>query len=557
MTKTEQSTLAECEARIQQGWTTFIEVGTALAQIRDQRLYRQSHTNFKVYCAERWQYGRGYADRLIGTAELAQKLTPIGVTMQPTHEAQLRPLLGLPLDQAKQAWIKATKETGGRPPTAKLVAQAAAEFRTVPPPDARQSAKSIPVSALNQALEEIFDELCSMEAGLSQGMSYKEVQDQLGSVMEMVEALRTGSFPKPKATPAQAKDKKPPGPKPPPAYTLTINGNSLPVHEYLLLGGISKTPEFEKKGLASFAVNVGTKCGHDCLYCSTGPMLRTHPSFKATGESAFATGYAIVDPKTPERVAKAARTERKRGLIQLCTTTDAWSPEAQRYKLGRRCLEAILAEPRWEVRILTKNAAVQKDFDVVKKHRDRVRVSLSLTATPDKEKVISVVERNASPLSERMAVMREAHQAGLRTYGMLCPLLPGIADGEAQVEEMVRFCFDCGAEEIFAEPVNPRSRGLIYTETALRKHGFTPEAEAIEFIRKEINWSSYVVKLLQTLQKSLRRHGAIDKLRFLLYPKGLTPQDFARIKADDAGVKWLGEVETAAAAAPAVLRASS
>ena len=61
LTKTEQSTLAECEARIQRGWTTFVEVGTALAQIRDQRLYRQSHTNFKAYCAERWQYDRAYA----------------------------------------------------------------------------------------------------------------------------------------------------------------------------------------------------------------------------------------------------------------------------------------------------------------------------------------------------------------------------------------------------------------------------------------------------------------------------------------------------------------
>ena len=99
-------------------------MGTALPQIRDQRLYRQSHTNFDNYCAERWQYGRGYADRLIGTAELAQKLTPIGVTMQPTHEAQLRPLLGLPLDQAKEAWLKAAKEADGRPPTAKLVAPA-------------------------------------------------------------------------------------------------------------------------------------------------------------------------------------------------------------------------------------------------------------------------------------------------------------------------------------------------------------------------------------------------------------------------------------------------
>ena len=103
LTKKEQAALATCEARIQQGWTTFVEVGNALAQIRDQRLYKETHPSFPAYCADRWQYGEAYATRLIGTAKLAQELLPIGKGIQPTHEAQLRPLLGLSPDQAKKA----------------------------------------------------------------------------------------------------------------------------------------------------------------------------------------------------------------------------------------------------------------------------------------------------------------------------------------------------------------------------------------------------------------------------------------------------------------------
>ena len=321
----------------------------------------------------------------------------------------------------------------------------------------------------------------------------------------------------------------------------------MPVYEYPRKEGITETPKFALKGLAAFAVNVGTKCGHDCQYCSTGATLRCHPSFEHAGESPFGTGYAIVDPKTLERVAHDAQQIEPRGLIQLCTLSDAWSPEAQEYHLGRKCLEAILAQPEWTVRILTKNAVVQKEFDVVKKHRARVLVGLSLTATKDKENVISVMERNASPLSERMAVMQLAHKAGLRTYGMLCPLLPGIADSTAQVDEMVQFCLACGAEEIFAEPVNPRASGLKLTESILRKNGFKQEADAVEFIRNRDNWSAYVVRLLQTFQTLLRHHGVIDKLKFLLYPTGLTRGDLARIKADDEGVKWLDDSEPVAA----------
>ena len=57
------------------------------------------------------------------------------------------------------------------------------------------------------------------------------------------------------------------------------------VHTATLRAGISITKEFEKKGLAQFAVNVGTKCGHGCLYCNTGARMRIHPHSKAVSES--------------------------------------------------------------------------------------------------------------------------------------------------------------------------------------------------------------------------------------------------------------------------------
>jgi DNA repair photolyase len=38
---------------------------------------------------------------------------------------------------------------------------------------------------------------------------------------------------------------------------------------------ITRSNEFKKKKLASHALNVGTLCGHGCLYCSTPSMMRT------------------------------------------------------------------------------------------------------------------------------------------------------------------------------------------------------------------------------------------------------------------------------------------
>ncbi|MFC1764988.1 radical SAM protein [Planctomycetota bacterium] len=311
------------------------------------------------------------------------------------------------------------------------------------------------------------------------------------------------------------------------------------IHHYPLKSGITRTPEFERKGLATHAINVGTKCGHGCLYCSTGALLRMHPSFKACGENPFEFGYAIVDPTTPERVAVDAKRLKDRGLIQLCTTTDSWSPEAHEYRLGKQCLEAILNEPQWDVRILTKNASVKEDFSLIRQFRDRVQVGLSITSTPEKSEVIKIIEPNASDIEERMAAMRLAAAMGLRTYGMLCPLLPGIADSPEQVDQSVQFAVECNAEEIFAEPVNPRGNGLRLCQEALELWGYDREAQAIKSTRNRKAWSHYVVALVKNVQSSVRKYSKISKLRFLLYPKGLTESDLVEINKDDEGIVWL------------------
>jgi len=317
-------------------------------------------------------------------------------------------------------------------------------------------------------------------------------------------------------------------------------GREMRVHHVTLRSGITRSPEFERKRLASFAVNVGIKCGHGCLYCSTGSMLRMHPSFSEVGKSPFGEGYAIIDPDTPERVARDARGRRERGLVQLCTVVDAWSPEAQEHQLGRRCLEALLSAPGWSVRVLTKNAAVRKDFDLIERYRDRVLVGLSITATPDREAIVNVIEPNASAIPARMETLKEAAGRGLRTYGMFCPLLPGIADSPEQVDELIRFAVHCQAEEVFVEAVNPRGPGLRPCQEALELWGYQREAEAVGRIRHKVHWSRYVAGLVRNVQQSMRRHSDIGKLRFLLYPSRLTDEDRARIASDDDGVIWLG-----------------
>ena len=325
----------------------------------------------------------------------------------------------------------------------------------------------------------------------------------------------------------------------------------MKIFEHAMKAGITRTPEFERKTLATHAVNTGIICGHQCAYCSSRSLIRTHPVFREIGESPFGTGYCVCDPTVPDRVARDARRLRTRGMIQFCSFSDAWAPECQKHQLGRRCLQAILAEPDWTVRILTKNAAVRDDFDVIREHRGRVLVGLSITGTPDREDAVTVLEPNASSITERMLTMVEASARGLRTYAMLCPLMPGIADSPEQIDFLVKFAAEIGTEEIFVEPVNPRGPGLKRCQELLDVTGFTTEAAAMDHIRHRSAWSDYVTRLIYNVQISVRRHSDISKLRFLLYPTHLTSTNRNRILQDDAGVIWLGKEEATKAVSPA------
>src|SRR5512139_3559133 len=83
--------IIELEKIIEQGQQTFIEVGRALMEIRDQRLYRGTHATFEAYCRERWGWTRDYADKHIDAVRVTDALpTDVG---KPANEAQARAML--------------------------------------------------------------------------------------------------------------------------------------------------------------------------------------------------------------------------------------------------------------------------------------------------------------------------------------------------------------------------------------------------------------------------------------------------------------------------------
>jgi hypothetical protein len=97
LTDPERGRLVECERVISKGLGTFLEVGQALAEIYDNRLYRETHKGFKRYCKDVWGLGKTTAEQKINSYKvvrlLEEKMPAIAGTF--SNEFQLRPITRL------------------------------------------------------------------------------------------------------------------------------------------------------------------------------------------------------------------------------------------------------------------------------------------------------------------------------------------------------------------------------------------------------------------------------------------------------------------------------
>lgn len=154
----EQAELTRLEAVIQKGWTTFLEVGSALLKINADRLYRIQYATFEDYCHDRLGLSRPYAYSLIGSAEVSEQMSAIAdIRVKPLTESQFRELIPVPEEKRVAAWKGALKLAGDKPVTAKIVRQAAAVFRKAGKPGKAPKPTPAPLPRLKPAFKLIDD----------------------------------------------------------------------------------------------------------------------------------------------------------------------------------------------------------------------------------------------------------------------------------------------------------------------------------------------------------------------------------------------------------------
>ena len=170
-----------------------------------------------------------------------------------------------------------------------------------------------------------------------------------------------------------------------------------------------------------YVLNPYTGCQHGCSYCYARFMKRVTGHREPWGE--------FVDVKiNAADLLRLELNKKKRRRVWVSGVCDPYQPLEAQYKLTRQCLE-ILAQNNWPVIIQTRSPLVLRDIDIIRDARD-FEVGFSVT-TAD-ENIRELFEPNAPPITDRIQALEELHNAGIRTYAMIAPVLPG-AEGLADL----------------------------------------------------------------------------------------------------------------------------
>src|SRR6202521_6051311 len=120
--------------------------------------------------------------------------------------------------------------------------------------------------------------------------------------------------------------------------------------------------------------------------------------------------------------------------IAIGTVTDPSQPAERQYGVTRACLEELAKREGLSISIITKSNQIVRDIDVLKKIAARSSLQIDITVTTMRARLARLLEPRAPRPDLRLAAVKDLHDAGLAVGVSASPLVPGITDGEGELE---------------------------------------------------------------------------------------------------------------------------
>jgi DNA repair photolyase len=188
-----------------------------------------------------------------------------------------------------------------------------------------------------------------------------------------------------------------------------------------------------------WSVNPYQGCEHGCIYCYARP---THEYLGYSAGTDFESKIIVKHNAAQLLKETFEKASWQPNTISLSGNTDCYQPAERKFKLTREILKTCL-EYRNPVGIITKNALILRDLDILQELQklNLIKVYTSITST--NEKLRLQLEPRTSTYSDRFKVLEILSQHDIPTGIMNAPIIPGLND--ADMHDVLKQAKDAGA----------------------------------------------------------------------------------------------------------------
>lgn len=174
------------------------------------------------------------------------------------------------------------------------------------------------------------------------------------------------------------------------------------------------------------SINVFRGCEHGCSYCFARPF---HEYLGHSAGLDFETKI-FVKTRAPILLRNELSSKKwKPQVIVMSGVTDCYQPAERHFRLTRACLE-VLNEFKNPVAIITKNALVTRDIDLLGSLAAVNAASVSISVTTLNSELGRKMEPRASSPRLRLDAITQLSKAGIPVGVMAAPMIPGLTDHE-------------------------------------------------------------------------------------------------------------------------------
>ncbi len=191
----------------------------------------------------------------------------------------------------------------------------------------------------------------------------------------------------------------------------------------------------------NYSINPYRGCEHGCTYCFARP---THAYLNLSPGLDFET-QLIAKVNAAQCLERELSSPRyKCETIALGTNTDPYQPVERKHKITRSLLE-VAARYSQPVGIVTKNALVERDLDILAPMARRGLAAVYLSITTLDQQLARRMEPRASAPSRRIEAIRRLSAAGVPVGVMFAPVIPFLTD--SALESVLEAASGAGATQ--------------------------------------------------------------------------------------------------------------